>query len=371
MKKICRSVGVGLVAALAVGCYHGNDGFSETGLRNIAVNNIYMNNAILNGINLQGINLQGINLQGINLQGINLQGINLQGINLQGINLQGSSFTGYTLENGEEVYRYGEDLSGMEFELKIDGTDADNNQITETYFLHIDDIYRDPDSEFDDVLHYYVSYRAEKSNVWTPLCLDSEGNETFAIPMANYWDESTGNRIDDADVVTFACAEGVLAKCVEWGYRPWGESQQCKKWDKGKKCETVSLQDYHQACTRMARADYCGDGTPWTVAGTAIDIYDHLYPQIESPESQGWQIEAEWNPDGAYCLQDIRQQGWKAEGLYPKCKNKSQSSPRSDYGSLKHHRALIVSAFEKDKKGKGKGKGKGKDKGKGKGKHKK
>ena len=76
---------------------------------------------------------------------------------------------------------------------------------------------------------------------------------------------------------------------------------------KKKDCETVSLTDYHQACTRMARADYCGDGTPWTVPGTPIDIFDHLSPQIETQETK-WPVEAEWTPDGAYCLDDIRQQ---------------------------------------------------------------
>jgi hypothetical protein len=38
----------------------------------------------------------------------------------------------------------------------------------------------------------------------------------------------------------------------------------------------------------MARADYCGTGTPWTVNGTTIDIYDHLYPQIQKQEAPSW-----------------------------------------------------------------------------------
>jgi ferredoxin len=76
-----------------------------------------------------------------------------------------------------------------------------------------------------------------------------------------------------------------------------GRAWECPKWDTPKNCDLISLQDHHQACTRMARADYCGDGVPWTVPGTAIDIYDHLYPQIETKETQNWQIEAEWDPE--------------------------------------------------------------------------
>ena len=38
----------------------------------------------------------------------------------------------------------------------------------------------------------------------------------------------------------------------------------------------MSLASYHQACTRMARADYCGDGTSHTQDGTWIEYYDKL-----------------------------------------------------------------------------------------------
>jgi len=167
------------------------------------------------------------------------------------------------------------------------------------------------------------------------------------VPMHNYWDEVTGDRIDDEDAYTLACTDAVIGKCVTWGYRPYGDAWECPKWDTPKKCDLISLQDHHQACTRMARADYCGDGVAWTVPGTAIDIYDHLYPQIETKETQNWQLEAEWDEDGAYCLQDIRLQDLKKQGKYPKCKKKSKSSPRWDCGSLKNHRALLVSSFAK------------------------
>jgi hypothetical protein len=98
-----------------------------------------------------------------------------------------------------------------------------------------------------------------------------------------------------------ACRGGAIAKCVEWGYRPWATAVECDD----ERCFEISLTDHHQACTRMARADYCGDGTPHTENGTLIDIYDDLSPPIASAEAAGhhsWGVEAEWGPAGATCV---------------------------------------------------------------------
>ncbi|MCB9569768.1 MAG: hypothetical protein H6710_21550 [Myxococcales bacterium] len=126
-----------------------------------------------------------------------------------------------------------------------------------------------------------------------------------ARPSRRSSSELLGHRDRRSDrrstVFTFACTTGVLAHCTEWGYRPWAEAELCKngkKGKKGKKCETVQLTDYHQTCTRMARADYCGDGVSWTADGTALDIWDDLSPQIQG-RFLDWTTEAEWTPDGA------------------------------------------------------------------------
>ena len=34
------------------------------------------------------------------------------------------------------------------------------------------------------------------------------------------------------------------------------------------------LRDHYNACVRMLRADYCGDGRSWTRDGTLIDMWD-------------------------------------------------------------------------------------------------
>jgi hypothetical protein len=329
---------VALTSLVATGCYSGAEGPSG--------------DDAFRGEYVQGISLQGISLQGISLQGISLQGISLQGISLQGISLQGTSFEGFQVENAEQVIRSGMDLIGAEWTIKVSGKNAENQDVVETFVLRFDDIVPDPNYPDDeDMLHYMISYKPKTGVEWAPLCKNDLNEVIPAIPLQNYWNSVTGDRVDDENVISFACTSAVLAKCVEWGYRPWVDTWRCRSydWKTPEDCDLKSLKDYHQACTRMARADYCGNGTPWTVNGTTIDIYDHLYPQIQEREAPTWQIEAEWGPDGAECLQDIRQQAWKAQGQYPKCTgvDKYRSKPKYDCGTLKWHRAMMVSAFPK------------------------
>src|SRR5262249_8074375 len=93
-------------------------------------------------------------------------------------------------------------------------------------------------------------------------------------------------RTDDPTRFTFACRGYALAKCAELGYKPWS------------RVGSVSLASYHQACTRMLRADYCGDGTPWTHDGTLISVFDGLGI---GGDAASVRVEAEWNADGAVC----------------------------------------------------------------------
>ena len=306
---------------------------------------------ILQGPILQGPILQGPILQGPILQGITLNGPILQGPILQGPILQGTEFSAYVLKDGVQVPVEGEDFVGSEWDIRVGQVDGEGNELIEDYVLRIDAI--ELSQEQDDVYLYDIVHRPKSGGAWKPLCGDEGGNMVPAIPLQNYWNLENGDRVDDPNVITFACTNAVLAKCVLWGYRPWASATRCEPWDKDKNCEEVSLTDYHQACTRMARADYCGDGVPWTVAGTAIDLWDHLSPQIESPTTD-WTIEAEWNPDGAFCLDDIRLQSLKAEGKYPACFLDKKGKPEKigNCGSLKKHRALITSTFDKPKKSK-------------------
>jgi hypothetical protein len=80
----------------------------------------------------------------------------------------------------------------------------------------------------------------------------------------------------------------VIAKCIDWGYAPW-----------------LTDTDVHAACTRLARADYCGDGVPWTMDGAKIDVYDSIGVQ-SPPRASAMRFEAAWNRDGAVCVARTR-----------------------------------------------------------------
>ncbi len=142
-----------------------------------------------------------------------------------------------------------------------------------------------------DVWLYNISLQDSKG-VWQPLCMD-KGAATEAILLADVWDPVTGERVSPrpSSAVTFACRGAALAKCVEWGYAPWRTHQ------------GAALADYHQACTRAVRADYCGDGTPHTSNGVGIHVKDPLGIQQED-NSKPHVVEAEWGSNGALCLNE-------------------------------------------------------------------
>ncbi|MCB9701721.1 MAG: hypothetical protein H6711_07510 [Myxococcales bacterium] len=303
---------------------------------------------VINGVKWSVIN--GVKFgTGYNINGTRLDSVTIDGADYTDFQVEGSTLVGTVLQNGEEVELSGTEMIGTVFGLTIASVDEEGNDVEVQAEIRIDDVYPDPNAYDDDVMAYQLSTR-EVGGEWSSPCLDFGGEAQPAIVLSNYWDTETGDRIDDPTVFTFACTTGVLAHCTEWGYRPWAEAELCKngkKGKKGKKCETVQLTDHHQACTRMARADYCGNGEPWTVDGTHLDIWDNLSPQIQE-RAFDWVVEAEWTPDGAYCLNDIRQQGWKAEGLYPSCGKKWDKHNKTvkNCGSLKKNRALLVSSFE-------------------------
>jgi hypothetical protein len=170
-----------------------------------------------------------------------------------------------------------------------------------TVGLRIDDA-RQGTGANADVWSYRFSVSA--NGIWQPLCLEHAGNEHFADTVGGTWNLAQGvpgggSYDPDAPQFTIACRGYAIAKCVELGYKPWT----------GHARELVT-------CVRALRADYCGDGTPYTVDGTLVDIYDHLGVQVDD---QDWVPEAAWTPEGARCVsqktatrfwQDAHQTPW-------------------------------------------------------------
>jgi hypothetical protein len=223
-----------------------------------------------NGVNLNGVNLNGVNLNGVNLNGVNLNGVNLNGVNLNGTTLSGTMSTG-TLS--------GTQLVGAE----LTGTTSDGKSIK----LKFTDI--DPLAKGSDVYVYETMFWT--GTAWTSACgYDAAGVAIRTIPVSgryNYGEgvPGGGSHIDDPTTFTLSCrTKGAIAKCVEIGYKPW---------------VSTKMADYHQACTRLIRADFCGDGTPYTTNGNPVNIWD---PSRIATDTEAWELEADWGPNGAVVI---------------------------------------------------------------------
>jgi hypothetical protein len=130
--------------------------------------------------------------------------------------------------------------------------------------------------------------RRRDGGTWKSFCgQDAEGRR-LAVALEGTYDNTNASHADPKRV-TFACTRGVMAKCYRWGYRPWLGAEMAAA---------------HQACIRMAMADYCGDGRSWTRDGTLIQRWDVLSPPVQ-PRTSGdprMTFEAAWTPAGAACM---------------------------------------------------------------------
>ena len=120
--------------------------------------------------------------------------------------------------------------------------------------------------------------------------VEGEAKETGAAVFAGVW-AASGELRERPGAFTFACAEAAVTKCDRWGYRP------------------ESAGDLHAACTRMARADYCGDGGAATRKGTQVDHWDRDGHAKRGAPRQDQTFEAAWSPRGAVCMGHPRWQG--------------------------------------------------------------
>ena len=256
---------------------------------------------IENGISLNGISLNGISLNGISLNGISLNGVSVNGTPISiavtgpplvGAGLVGSRWTGHV-------------TSGTTVPLRIDAAQQGSG----------------PNS---DVWSYEIS--ALVDHRWQPLCRDHTGHPLFADTVRGSWNLGAGvpgggsynPRTSD---FTIACRGSSIAKCVELGYKPWnGDIRELA------------------ACVRALRGDYCGDGTPYTVDGAIVNIYDDDGIQ---PDGIPWTPEAEWTPDGATCVSTAKATRFSQDAhMTPRCFPHTLK-PRRSCGT-KFHRGIEI-----------------------------
>jgi hypothetical protein len=249
------------------------------------------------GMRLQGTSLQGesdfMSQQGTTLQGefVSMQGTTLQGefVNMQGTRLQAAA--------QPRAYRGLRDLDGAHLAIATDASNAvilRDGQLVARGFADTASLRGTaiaataPDGrEFRlEIVAATLDGATERVEIHVdgqPACQPG----MHGVFVAGRWDAQAAY-VDDAGLVTYSCMDGVIAKCVDWGYAPW-----------------LTDASVHASCTRMARADYCGNGTPWTLDGTGISIVDRLGISTGSAGSD-LTFEAAWGPSGALCVAKSR-----------------------------------------------------------------
>lgn len=233
----------------------------------------------VNGLTSNGLHINGMSANGLHVNGMSANGLFDNGPELEGLYVDGSQIS-TTIASTSQVVS-GAELVGATFDVT-----AHEAGVDVPYVLRIDHVERDAGAVTPDVYLYSISYRHPGDETWRSACTDDSGAPEPAIPMQGFrWDPTTGQRSAAPGVVTLACKSGAIGSCASWGYRPW----------------VSALLDHHQACIYMKRADYCGDGTPHTMNGTWIDIYDRLSPQLQA-QATGWPLEAHWGSQGASCI---------------------------------------------------------------------
>jgi hypothetical protein len=248
-----------------------------------------------------GSNLQGPELHGFVLQG-NVAGMKMRGFQFSGATLNGSALSNVRIEQGELVAEQnsvtldGEDLESARLIAQVKNTSANPPTIVNVEY-RITDVQEEDDVDYDptgtgETYLYTLEQNVNGTGNWQPACSEDGDNARVAIPLTDFYDE-TGARVDSSTLFTFGCTNGAIGKCYRWGYRPWVTGY-------------GNLETMHWTCTRVARADYCGNGQSFTHEGTEINVWDILAPpgpiQSHGSTPMGMTFEAGWNTSGAVCF---------------------------------------------------------------------
>lgn len=159
--------------------------------------------------------------------------------------------------------------------------------------VRIDNYEIDPKDPEGEIVLYELSTYDPSSGAWRLLCEPDPDGRRLGFPLAGTW-TGEAEHLPGGEGFSLTCTSGAMGKCVRFGYKPWKTAP-----------DGTPMWRYHQACTRMVRADYCGDGEGHTRAGTPIVLYDPLGIQEDEPLA-GASFEAGWGQSGAVCVRHVR-----------------------------------------------------------------
>lgn len=153
---------------------------------------------------------------------------------------------------------------------------------------------------------YVTEWSAEGNDSWSSFCphpyVGRDGTSTvlpeYMIPVGGAKWGLNGSRVADPAAIQLSCTHDMIGGCVSWGLPPWQS-------ETGLDGATVSLQDFHQACTRMKRNDICGTGDPSTTLNQSASLQTVLWHWDSLDLSMAPQttatMEAFWGVNGATC----------------------------------------------------------------------
>lgn len=219
---------------------------------------------------------------------------------LQGINVTSGTVTRATrgCQDVADLHLEGTTLVGNLGDKALRGHDFIGTTVTQvdpaggSVSAVIAGIETDPRDSTGETLLYTLRTQDPVTGQIADLCAPDADGLRRAIPVSGTWDV-TGAHTSSTTQFTFGCTSAAIGKCVRLGYRPW------------QSFNGTSLESYHQACTRMVRFDYCGDGGARTEDGTEIDAYDRLGVNLKD-SGLLMLFDGAWTPDGAYCIERQR-----------------------------------------------------------------
>lgn len=173
--------------------------------------------------------------------------------------------------------------------FRVDSVDMDAVPGIALYFL-----------SFFDGRNWNLACGTDPTGTYAP-----PGQPIPAVALSAVYNLTSGNAFLDSSRFTFSCVNAALGACLLWGYRSWARQTECLSSGDPADCTEQDLFYAHHACSRLARADYCGNGMSHTVSGTAVAAYD-AFGLRQRPEVSGFGLEADWRADGAHCVRFTR-----------------------------------------------------------------
>ena len=158
--------------------------------------------------------------------------------------------------------------------------------------IRIDAAISDPRDPDGDVTLYRLATRDAADGEWRNPCTPGPDGLALGFPVSGIWTER-GAHEREPNAFSLTCTSGAVGKCVRMGYHYWEPG-----------ADGAPMWELHEACTRLLRADYCGDGRSHTRDGTVVNVYDRF--GIQRPDPEPSRFEATWAADGAVCVRRTR-----------------------------------------------------------------